>query len=173
MNEIKVKILVVGDSGTGKTSLVHYLCHNEPVKKLDWTIGCSSYVKFYSPKYKKKRYILTFYDIGGCTSHKVSRKVFYQKPHGIILVYDHCNKKSKENLINWLYEIFSEQHPIFKKDTDQLDIQIFNTDIPILIVATHYDTNNSMIPNNNQDSLYKKFDSIISNEIFMSTQLAK
>lgn len=35
----KVKILVVGDSGVGKTSLVHLICQSEPIANPYWTIG--------------------------------------------------------------------------------------------------------------------------------------
>jgi Rab-like protein 3 len=41
----KVKIVVVGDSGVGKTSLVHLITHQEVLKKTQWTIGCSVDVK--------------------------------------------------------------------------------------------------------------------------------
>jgi Rab-like protein 3 len=41
----KIKIVVVGDSGVGKTSLVHLITHQEVLKKSNWTIGCSVDVK--------------------------------------------------------------------------------------------------------------------------------
>jgi Rab-like protein 3 len=41
----RVKILVVGDSGVGKTSLVHMIAHQDVLKKTSWTIGCSVDVK--------------------------------------------------------------------------------------------------------------------------------
>ncbi len=41
----KVKIVVVGDSGVGKTSLVHLIAHQEVLKKPTWTIGCEVDVK--------------------------------------------------------------------------------------------------------------------------------
>ena len=31
--------------GVGKTSLVHLICHNEPIGNPSWTIGCSTDVK--------------------------------------------------------------------------------------------------------------------------------
>ena len=43
----KVKIVVVGDSGVGKTSLVHLICRSEVLKKPNWTIGCSVDVKVF------------------------------------------------------------------------------------------------------------------------------
>ena len=44
-NYDKVKIVVVGDSGVGKTSFVHLIVHQEVLKKPNWTIGCSVDVK--------------------------------------------------------------------------------------------------------------------------------
>jgi Rab-like protein 3 len=41
----RVKILVAGDSGVGKTSLVHLIAHQDILKKSSWTIGCSVDVK--------------------------------------------------------------------------------------------------------------------------------
>ena len=43
----KIKIVVVGDSGVGKTTLVHLLAHQEVLKKSSCTIGCSVDVKVF------------------------------------------------------------------------------------------------------------------------------
>ena len=37
----KLKILVLGDSGVGKTTLVHLLCTGTPLHYARWTVGCS------------------------------------------------------------------------------------------------------------------------------------
>lgn len=42
-------------------------------------------------------------------SHKNSRGVFYQQTNGIILVHDQTNRKSHENLKNWLFEIVNKE----------------------------------------------------------------
>ncbi|KAF9292413.1 hypothetical protein BGZ68_006359 [Mortierella alpina] len=42
------KILVLGDSGVGKSSLVHALCHNEPLRSTTPTIGCNIDVRLHS-----------------------------------------------------------------------------------------------------------------------------
>lgn len=52
---------------------------------------------------------LQFFDIGGSLSHKNSRGVFYQQTNGIILVHDVTNRKSHENLKNWLVEIVNKE----------------------------------------------------------------
>ncbi len=43
----RVKILVLGDSGVGKTSLVHLLAHAQTLKQLSYTIGASVEVKLH------------------------------------------------------------------------------------------------------------------------------
>eukprot|EP00899_Mesostigma_viride_P011025 jgi/Mesvir1/19924/Mv13192-RA.2 len=40
-----VRVLVVGDSGVGKTSLVHFLVHGEPLRHPTKTIGCNTAVR--------------------------------------------------------------------------------------------------------------------------------
>uniref|UniRef100_A0A8C8DL28 RAB, member of RAS oncogene family-like 3 n=1 Tax=Oryzias sinensis TaxID=183150 RepID=A0A8C8DL28_9TELE len=37
----RVKVLVLGDSGVGKSSLVHLLCQNQVLGNPSWTVGCS------------------------------------------------------------------------------------------------------------------------------------
>ncbi|KFM78104.1 Rab-like protein 3, partial [Stegodyphus mimosarum] len=72
----KVKILVVGDSGVGKSSLVHLICHSEAITNPSWTIGCSVEVKLH--EYKEgtpfqKTYFVELWDVGGSSSHRNSR----------------------------------------------------------------------------------------------------
>lgn len=104
----KVKILVVGDSGVGKTSLVHHICHNETLSSPGWTIGCTAEVKLY--EYREgtpgmKNFFLEFWDVGGSASHENSRSIFYNGVNGLILVHDLTNKKSFTNLRRWLAEV--------------------------------------------------------------------
>jgi len=40
-----MKFVVLWLTGVGKTSLVHLICHSEPVLNPYWTIGCSVEVK--------------------------------------------------------------------------------------------------------------------------------
>lgn len=57
----------------------------------------------------QKTFFVEFFDIGGSLSHKNSRGVFYQQVNGIILVHDLTNRKSHENLKNWLLEIMNKE----------------------------------------------------------------
>ncbi|XP_053638087.1 rab-like protein 3 isoform X2 [Cherax quadricarinatus] len=104
----KVKILVVGDSGVGKSSLVHLICHGQCLSNSSWTIGCSVEVRVHEYREgtpSQRPYFVELWDVGGSNSHKNARHVFYNPVHGIILVHDLTNRKSQQNLRRWLSEI--------------------------------------------------------------------
>ncbi|XP_021349721.1 rab-like protein 3 [Mizuhopecten yessoensis] len=110
----KIKIVVVGDSGVGKTSLVHLICHNETTSNPGWTIGCSVEVKLHEYKAgtpSQKTYFTELWDVVGSTSHENSRAIFYNPVHGIILVHDLTNRKSHHNLRKWLQEVLNRDNP--------------------------------------------------------------
>lgn len=107
----RIKILVLGDSGVGKSSLVHLITHPNHVKNgFSWTIGCSIEIKLHEYNQgtpSERTCLLELWDIGGSRSHFVARPILYTGFHGIILVHDLTNRKSHENLRKWLSEVFS------------------------------------------------------------------
>jgi Rab-like protein 3 len=81
----KAKILIVGDSGVGKSSLMHLIVHHEVLKNTNWTIGCSVDVKLHEFKdgtHQHKTYFIELYDIGGYLWHRSSAKMFYSGVDG-------------------------------------------------------------------------------------------
>lgn len=120
------KILVLGDSGVGKSSLIHLICHSNVLSSVQWTIGCSIDVKIHD------NHFLEFWDIGGSRGHKIARSFLYQDYHGIILVFDATNKKSLSNLDEWLAEVSL-------KTTDR-DIDTYtHINVPVIKIATKKD----------------------------------
>lgn len=58
----KIRILVVGDSGVGKSSLIYKLCNQGNVlKQPRWTVGCAVEVMAYE---YKRTFFIEFFDIG-------------------------------------------------------------------------------------------------------------
>ncbi|KAH6927260.1 hypothetical protein HPB50_001221 [Hyalomma asiaticum] len=140
----KVKILVVGDSGVGKSSAVHLLCHNRPLASASWTVGCNVEVKLHEYREgtaSQKTYFVELWDIGGSSSHSSARAVFYNSFHGLILVHDLTNKKSHENLRKWLSEVLCKDCPSKKANGMlEFDQEMFaDSQVPILVVATKVD----------------------------------
>lgn len=150
----KVRIILVGDSGVGKTCFTHLIAHNECLNRPGWTVGCNIEVKLHEYKEgtsQQKLYFIELFDIGGSLNHKNSRNVFYTAVHGIILVHDLTNRKSHGNLRDWLYEILSKDGKDTYKSSSMMggitgesngfDPEEFigATQIPILVVGTKLD----------------------------------
>ncbi|CAN7989298.1 unnamed protein product [Ixodes hexagonus] len=140
----KVKVLVVGDSGVGKSSAVHLLCQNRPLGNASWTVGCSVEVKLHEYKEgtaSQKSYFVELWDIGGSSSHRSARAVFYHSFHGLILVHDLTNRKSHENLRKWLAEVFCRDWQAKKSNgLLEFDQEMFaDSQVPILVIATKTD----------------------------------
>ncbi|XP_011330727.1 rab-like protein 3 isoform X2 [Ooceraea biroi] len=142
----KVKIIVVGDSGVGKTSLTHLICQQQPISSPSWTVGCSVEVKLHEYKEgtpNQKRYFIELWDIGGSQNHKNTRSVFYNPTNGIILVHDLTNRKSQQNLQKWLEEVLNKDGTSSSKSKcfEDFDPEKFvgSTQIPILVVGTKFD----------------------------------
>lgn len=149
----RVKIIVLGDSGAGKTSFVHLSAHNESLRSPSWTVGCSVEVKLHEYKEgtkDQKPFFVEFWDVGGSNFHRNARSVFYNPCHGAILVYDVTNRKSETNLNKWIKEICRRE----RKDSnssntisnvqalfDSLDQEsiIGNFSMPFLVIGTKLD----------------------------------
>uniref|UniRef100_A0A1A8PX34 RAB, member of RAS oncogene family-like 3 n=1 Tax=Nothobranchius rachovii TaxID=451742 RepID=A0A1A8PX34_9TELE len=111
----RVKVLVLGDSGVGKSSLVHLLCHNQVLGNPSWTVGCSVDVRIHDYKEgtpEEKTFYIELWDVGGsvgsASSIKSTRAVFYNSVNGIVLVHDLTNKKSSQNLYRWSLEALNK-----------------------------------------------------------------
>lgn len=145
----RVRIMVLGDSGVGKTSFVHLAAHNEPIKSPSWTIGCSLEVKLHEFKEGTKEqqtFFVELWDVGGSNNHRNARHVFYNPCHGVILVHDLTNRKSEENLHKWLQELLNRDNvnatlnSVCSMDAE-LDSESFlgSTQMPILVIGTKFD----------------------------------
>uniref|UniRef100_A0A224XVM0 Putative ras-related in brain n=1 Tax=Panstrongylus lignarius TaxID=156445 RepID=A0A224XVM0_9HEMI len=140
----KVKILVLGDSGVGKSSLTHLIAHNEPISNPSWTVGCSVDVKlheFREGTQYQKTYFIELWDIGGSSNHRNTRSVFYNSVHGLILVHDLTNRKSQQNLKYWLNEVINTEGGKNKQIYDEFDSEQFagSTLFPMLVIGTKLD----------------------------------
>ncbi|XP_047527309.1 rab-like protein 3 [Vanessa atalanta] len=140
----KVKVVVLGDSGVGKTSLTYLIAHNKPLLSPGWTVGCSVEVKLH--RYKEgtqaqNTFFVELWDVGGSNNHRNTRNVFYQPTHGIILVHDLTNRKSQINLQKWLSEILNQDSTNPNYQHVDVDPEQFlgSTQIPILVIGTKYD----------------------------------
>ena len=82
----RVKVLVLGNPGVGKSAAVHLICTGKPVTRaLPSTIGCNVEVKLHDYKSgtdAQKSFFVELYEIGGRAGHAQARRVFYNSIHG-------------------------------------------------------------------------------------------
>ncbi|XP_063297957.1 rab-like protein 3 [Pelobates fuscus] len=145
----RVKVLVLGDSGVGKSSFVHLLCQNQVLGNPSCTVGCSVDVRLHEYREgtpEEKTYYIELWDVGGsvgsATSVKSTRAVFYNAVNGIILIHDLTNKKSSQNLYRWSLEVLNkDQQPtgVLVTNGDYDREQFADNQLPLLVIGTKLD----------------------------------
>ncbi|KAI9908776.1 hypothetical protein PsorP6_002889 [Peronosclerospora sorghi] len=153
METPSVRILVLGDSGVGKTTLLRSICRAESLVSTKsekpsalWTTGCDVHVLFKSLEFAGQREVFVeFLDVGGHRQYERSRHAFYYDVHGVILVHDLSNSKSREHLRNWSKELSTIQKikgcvvPSMGNERGASSL----TDLPKLVVGTKKDVSKS------------------------------
>ena len=94
-----LKIIIVGDSGTGKTSFVNKYIHNKFAETYSPTIGTAFEYKIV--KINDTMYRLQFWDIAGQDRNPETTGVFCKNTNGIILCCEVNKNQTKENTIKW------------------------------------------------------------------------
>jgi len=133
-NEIineSLKIIILGDYGVGKTSIINNLT-NTNTKKTNSPIELMGY-KDCIVKLKSKNVNVQLWDTSGSEKVKELPKWYYKNTKGIILVYDINNFTSYQNIQKWLDRI----HKYCDKN------------IPILLLANKTDVKTKLIYNFN------------------------
>lgn len=97
----KIKIVLVGDSRVGKTSLRKRYMGEGFRGTYTATLGADFSVKQVHDK------TVTIYDLAGDPASRLIRQPYYFGAQGFILVFDVANKESFDNLPKWIDEIRS------------------------------------------------------------------
>ena len=98
--DIKIKLLIIGDSSVGKTSiLLNYTDNVFPDSHLA-TIGVENKVKMI--KTDKFNVKLQIWDTAGQERFKSITKSFFRNANGILFVYDITNRKTFHSVKDWI-----------------------------------------------------------------------
>ena len=101
--EIKrLKLVIVGEGGTGKSSILKKYCYNSFESRYNATIGADFMTR--SVEYMGKEVKLNMWDMGGHAEYYEVRNEFYKESDALIMVYDIASKKSFDALDNWIRE---------------------------------------------------------------------
>ncbi|XP_003384288.1 PREDICTED: ras-related protein Rab-28-like [Amphimedon queenslandica] len=99
----QIKIVLLGDGTTGKTSLATRISQNNFTKKYDQTLG----VDFYLRRLELPGAVqvtLQVWDIGGQTVGGKMLENYIYGANAVLLIYDITNYSSFDNLEEWLKE---------------------------------------------------------------------
>ena len=97
------KVILVGDSGVGKSSLLTRYFYNEFSNNHNSTIGVDCESKEINVKEKTVR--LQIWDTAGHEKFRNITTSYYRNTHCFILLFDITNKESFDNLHYWYEEI--------------------------------------------------------------------
>jgi small GTP-binding protein len=100
------KVIIVGPSAVGKTSLLNRFVHNQFALKYKLTIGVDFLTK--TIEYEPSKLIkLHIWDIGGQERFKFLHRSFYEGASGALLVFDLSRQKTFSGMKTWLSEMRS------------------------------------------------------------------
>lgn len=104
-----IKILVLGDAGVGKTSLLRAVSYKGDLPNNNkfadsTTVGCNIEVYLHTNKNSDEHWDVELWDVAGNSTYRKSKSLFYSNCNGILLVHDLTNSKSYYNLDDWVTE---------------------------------------------------------------------
>jgi small GTP-binding protein len=102
------KICIVGDSGVGKTTILHRYLSGRFKSKAEITIGSNFFVKYIKLPDVKDLITMQVWDLAGQLHFKWVRFAFYKSAKGIIYAFDLTRKNTLENLEKWKEEVESQ-----------------------------------------------------------------
>ena len=101
--DILLKLVMIGDSGVGKTNILSRYINNEFSSITKATVG----VEFFSTLIKKNNKLikLQIWDTAGQERYKSITSAYYKGAKGAFVVYDITKMKTFKNLDKWITEL--------------------------------------------------------------------
>ena len=99
----KLKLIVLGDSGVGKTNIIHRYITDTFNTETKATIGVEFFIKTF--RVNNDIIKLEIWDTAGQERYKSITSAYYKGSRGVLLVYDITRYTTFENLEKWMNEI--------------------------------------------------------------------
>jgi small GTP-binding protein len=111
-NPLIYKVVFIGESGVGKTSIINRYFSNKFSSELYKSTSAQFYRKEVFIKDYNRSIQFDIWDTAGITNYRNLAKIYYKDASTIILVYDITNKKSFEEIKNyWIKNIRENVSP--------------------------------------------------------------
>ena len=105
-NENENKVIFIGDSGVGKTSLIKVSIGQQIDLQHTITLTASYFSKKFI--YNNQKFNFNLWDTIGQEKYRALTKMFFKDANIVILVYDITSQKSFESLDLWLDQVKNE-----------------------------------------------------------------
>ena len=135
--EINIKIILIGDSSVGKTTLLYRYIDNEIPDDIGQTLTLDNKVKTIDIKGLKTK--IQIWDTAGQEKFNSLTKQLFRNTDGIIILFDLTNKKTFHSIKNWIEDVKNNSDHKIKKlilgnKCDKKDsIKVTNDDINNLL----------------------------------------
>ncbi|KAI1724902.1 ras of complex, roc, domain of DAPkinase domain-containing protein [Ditylenchus destructor] len=148
------KIMLLGDSGVGKSTLVNTLSVNtlsgSSNSRPQSTVGCSIQIlphQYSAGTPQESVELIELWDVGGTNVHRQASTVFLDNVCGVIFVHDLSNSKSEQNLLQWSDLLYNHRQTHYNSNSSRvgfefnspfLDVERSGT-LPTLVVGSRLD----------------------------------
>lgn len=149
-----MKLIVIGDSGAGKSCLLHRFIEDTFSEDQTQTIGIEYGAKIIDLGGAKVK--LQIWDTAGQERYKSVTRSYYRGAMGCLIVYDVTNRSSYESVPQWL------------SDAKQLA----GSDVVVMLIGNKIDlakANNSRVVQHNEASLYAQQNGLLHFETSAAT----
>uniref|UniRef100_A0A0N5AR57 Ras-related protein Rab-13 n=1 Tax=Syphacia muris TaxID=451379 RepID=A0A0N5AR57_9BILA len=138
--DLLFKLLLIGDSGVGKTCILYRFSDDAFNTTFISTIGIDFKIKTIELKGKKIK--LQIWDTAGQERFHTITTSYYRGAMGIMLVYDITNAKSFDNIAKWLRNIDEHASEDVEKmllgnKSDMIDRRVISTESGQKMAADH------------------------------------
>lgn len=125
-NSLFLKVIVVGDSGVGKTSLLNQYCYGKFDYNIRPTVGCDFCLKAFN-NYNGRSIRLQLWDVAGQERFHSLSKLYVRGAVGCIIVCDITSEDSLQATLKWRTTI--------EENADTID----GKQIPIILIQNKSD----------------------------------
>lgn len=123
-----LKLLTVGESNVGKTSILRRYTSDIFDEKSKSTIGVD--LKVRTIDFQGKKLKLTLWDTAGQERFRTLTASYYRGANGVVLVYDVTDRKTFDHVRHWLKEV---------------EVYCTNEDVVLMLVGNKIDLNERKI----------------------------
>ena len=99
------KVIMLGDAGVGKTSIVQRVLTNQFTRNVEPTIGNNTFDYNMAVTSTGKNMVLRIWDISGQDQYMSLTTMYYRDIDAAIICYDITDQKSFQNLKKWFKQL--------------------------------------------------------------------